>query len=74
MFTIDAVFGLNYGYVGDTMPSRPTLLDVLGPWPLRVLFMMLLGAGGMTVLWLPWWFLDRSASTNLRYSQGPPKH
>lgn len=54
IFAIDAAFGLNYGYLGRGTPSRPTLLDVLGPWPLRVVFMVLLAAGAMTVLWLPW--------------------
>ncbi len=54
MFTINAIFDLNYGYVGRATPTRPTLIDVLGPWPLRVVFMVLLGAGGMTLLWLPW--------------------
>ena len=54
VFTINAIFDLNYGYVGRPTPARPTLVDLLGPWPLRVLFMVLLGAAAMTVLWLPW--------------------
>lgn len=54
VFTIDATFGLNYGYLGRGTPSRPTLLDVLGPWPMRVVFMVLLASAGMTLLWLPW--------------------
>jgi hypothetical integral membrane protein (TIGR02206 family) len=54
MFTIDLVFDLNYGYLGRFTPSRPTLLDYLGPWPLRCVFMVMLGAIGMTALWLPW--------------------
>ena len=70
MFTIDAIFGVNYGYVGNVTPSRPTLLDVLGPWPLRVVFMALLGAGAMTLLWLPW----RLAATRLRRSEGSQEH
>ena len=71
MFTIDAIFGVNYGYVGNFTPTRPTLLDVLGPWPLRVVFMALLGAGAMTLLWLPWRLL---ASTNVSGSDGSEKH
>lgn len=59
VFTIDAVFDLNYGYLGRHTPSRPTLLDVLGPWPLRVVFMVLLASAVMTLLWLPWLFLKR---------------
>jgi uncharacterized membrane protein YwaF len=61
IFTVDAAYGLNYGYLGQGTPSRPTLLDVLGPWPLRVVFIVLLGAGAMTVLWLPWLFMRRIA-------------
>ena len=54
VFTIDAIFDLNYGYLGRPTPSRSTLLDVLGPWPLRVVFMVLLGSAAMTLLLLPW--------------------
>ena len=60
VFTIDAVFDLNYGYLGRPTPSRPTLLDVLGPWPLRVVFMVLLGAAAMTLLLIPWRFVRRN--------------
>src|SRR5262245_57097794 len=35
VFTVDAVFDVNYAYLGRSNPSRPTLLDYLGPWPLR---------------------------------------
>ena len=54
VFTIDAIFDLNYGYMGRPMPSRPSLLDFLGPWPLRVVFMVLLASAVMTLLLLPW--------------------
>lgn len=61
VFTIDAVWDLNYGYLGRSTPSRPTLLDVLGPWPLRVVFMVVLGAAAMTLLLLPWFVANRSS-------------
>lgn len=54
IFTIDAIFGLNYGYLGRATPTRPTLIDVLGPWPGRVLVMVLLASAAMALLWLPW--------------------
>ena len=54
MFAINAMFDLNYGYLGRATPTVPTLLDVLGPYPLRCVFMVLLGAAAMTALWLPW--------------------
>lgn len=59
VFTIDAIFNLNYGYLGRSMPSRPSLLDLLGPWPLRVVFMVLLGAVAQTLLLLPWLVVRR---------------
>jgi len=65
MFTIDAVFDLNYGYFGRPLPSRPTLLDVLGPWPLRVVFMVMLGTAAMAALWLPWLVLRRRMEAQL---------
>lgn len=59
VFTINAVFDLNYAYLGRGMPSRPSLLDYLGPWPQRVVLMVVLGAAGMTVLLLPWLAVHR---------------
>ncbi|MBS0198148.1 MAG: TIGR02206 family membrane protein [Planctomycetes bacterium] len=35
----DALTGFNYGYIGPTAPDAPTLVDKLGPWPLRVVWM-----------------------------------
>ncbi|GMV11073.1 MAG: hypothetical protein AMXMBFR55_28070 [Gemmatimonadota bacterium] len=54
MFIVDAAFGLNYGYLGRDMPGQPSLLDVLGAWPWRALWMVLLASLAMTLLWLPW--------------------
>ena len=54
MFAVDAAFGLNYGYFGRAVPSQPSLIDYLGPWPLRSLYMVVLGAAGMAALWAPW--------------------
>lgn len=62
VFTIDAVFSLNYAYLGRGMPSQPSLLNLLGPWPLRVVFMVLLGSAAMTVLLLPWLVRRRDLS------------
>lgn len=51
---INIAFGWNYGYVGDSRPGTPTIVDHLGPWPARVLWIMLLAAGTMVVMMLPW--------------------
>lgn len=66
IFAVDAIFDLNYGYLGRGTPSRPTLLDVLGPWPLRSLFMVMLGVVAMTLLWLPWRTRARSEARTQR--------
>jgi hypothetical integral membrane protein (TIGR02206 family) len=51
----------NYGYVGNTTPDRPTAIDALGAWPLRVYKMF----AGVIVLffamWFPWWLVGRRA-------------
>jgi hypothetical integral membrane protein (TIGR02206 family) len=62
VFCIDLVLGANYGYLGRGAPSQPTLLDLLGPWPWRVLVIMSLGAVVMVLLYLPWIPHRRSAS------------
>jgi len=54
VFVINIITGYNYGYIGNAKPSQPTLIDYLGPWPLRVLWMGLLGSGAMVLLQLPW--------------------
>ncbi len=67
---IDIAFNVNYGYVGDMAPPSPTLIDVLGPWPLRVLWLVLLGNGISLVVWAALWKLPRNeaaqASTGSR--------
>lgn len=59
VLAVDAAFDLNYGYLGRATPSRPTLLDVLGPWPLRAMSMTVLAALAMTLFQLPWAVLRR---------------
>lgn len=54
VFLLDAVFGLNYGYLGRSNPGQPTVIDLLGPWPLRALYMVLLAVTAMFIFWLPW--------------------
>lgn len=54
VFPLDLVLEVNYGYLGQGLPSQPTILDWLGPWPWRVVAMIALGAGVMVLLYLPW--------------------
>lgn len=50
---MNAIGGWNYGFVGNDVPGAPTPVDVLGPYPLRILWMILIGATAFTILWLP---------------------
>ncbi|MEM9417809.1 MAG: TIGR02206 family membrane protein [Planctomycetota bacterium] len=46
--------GWNYGYLGDVEVGRKTPLDLLPPWPWRLLAIEVLGAAMMLHAWLPW--------------------
>jgi hypothetical integral membrane protein (TIGR02206 family) len=48
----DIAFDLNYGFIGRSKPEVPTLLDQLGEWPLRAVWIFLLQQTVMAVLWL----------------------
>jgi hypothetical integral membrane protein (TIGR02206 family) len=54
LMPIDAIFGWNYGYVGPARPEQPTLIDVLGPWPWRVLVMAGMAFVVFTLMTVPW--------------------
>lgn len=64
LLTLDNLTGWDYGYVGPATPGAPTLLDVLGGYPLRLLWMALLTAAGFALAWLPW----ARETANRRYS------
>jgi hypothetical integral membrane protein (TIGR02206 family) len=51
---IDLALSANYGFLAPTVPERPTLVDLLGPWPQRLLLIFALVAGAMAILMLPW--------------------
>lgn len=51
---LNAITGWNYGFVGAGKPGQPSPIDVLGPYPLRVLWMILIGALLFLFLLLPW--------------------
>jgi hypothetical integral membrane protein (TIGR02206 family) len=53
VFTIDAIFDCNYGYVGRSRPGRPTAIDAFGPWPARVGVIMAIGALVFVLITLP---------------------
>jgi len=66
VFVVDMLLGVNYGYLGKGLPSQPTLLSWLGPWPWRVAVMAALGAAAMSLLWVPWAARSRSRGISVR--------
>lgn len=59
VLAINITFGFNYAFVGDARPGEVSVVDFLGPWPLRVVWMAALVIGFMAVLMLPWHFSNR---------------
>ncbi len=68
VWQLNILFGFNYAYVGQT-DDQPGIVLLLGSWPGRVLWMALLGAVALTLVYLPWpvarrlglaWASDRS--------------
>lgn len=61
VFSINVAFGWNYGYIGNSKPDTPTLIDSLGPWPERVLLIVLVGLAAQGAMLLPWSIARRCA-------------
>jgi hypothetical integral membrane protein (TIGR02206 family) len=53
LFVINAITGWNYGFLGDDIPGVPTPVSLLGDYPFRILWMIILGVGIFILLWLP---------------------
>lgn len=62
---IDLATGWNYGFVGPSRPDIATIVDFLGPWPLRLVFIGAAAAAAMAIVLLPW-VLRRNAAAITR--------
>lgn len=63
---LDLAFGWNYGFVGPSKPDVRTIVDALGPWPLRLAWIALIVAAAMAALVVPWHFARRAAERRAR--------
>lgn len=65
---------VNYGYVGNIEPEHPTVIQGLGPWPLRVYKMIVAVLALFLAMWLPWAVARRRVTTRRRTETGhtPP--
>jgi hypothetical integral membrane protein (TIGR02206 family) len=51
---VNGALGANYGYVGRSTPGSRTIVDALGPWPGRILWIAVIAQGAQLLAWLPW--------------------
>lgn len=51
---VNLTWHVNYGYIGNLKPDNPTLIDDLGPWPLRVFKLAVVVVVLFVVLWGIW--------------------
>ena len=74
VLAINLSLDLNYGYVGNVTPERPTVIHTLGPWPLRVYKMIVAVLARFIVMWLPWAIATRIRRVKVRTETGyiPP--
>jgi hypothetical integral membrane protein (TIGR02206 family) len=63
LIVTDALTGWNYGFLGKSNPGSPTPVDLLGPYPLRIVWMILCGALLFLLFWLPFCKLPADHST-----------
>lgn len=63
LLPIDLATGWNYGFIGPGKPEMPSIVDLLGPWPQRLVWIMALAAAAMFVLLVPWLVASRGAAS-----------
>lgn len=66
IFAVNIPFGLNYGFLGQSKPERPTIIDSLGPYPERVYLMCgasIAAFAVLTAIWPANWPRGRARST-----------
>lgn len=51
---LDILFDWNYGYIGNQTPDTSTLINLLGGWPQRLLWMFAIVFMVQLIIYLPW--------------------
>ena len=54
MLAVDVPLGVNYGYVGNAEPEHDTIIQRLGPWPLRLVWIVLIVETVFVLMWVIW--------------------
>jgi len=56
---VNVPFRFNFGFLGDSLPGNPSVLDFLGPWPQRLVFVIAIVAVLWALMVAPWRLLAR---------------
>lgn len=51
---LNIAFNWNYGFLGNSKPNAPTVIDLLGPWPQRIFIILLIAITSQILMYLPW--------------------
>lgn len=68
---VDLWLNANYGFLGQSKPLNPSIVDLLGPWPQRLAIIVPLAALALWVVFLPW-LVARRAQRPKPASVSPP--
>lgn len=52
MIPLNILLDSNYGFAGKSKPGAASIIDALGPWPVRLVWMFMIQQVLMVVLWL----------------------
>ncbi|MDF1860242.1 MAG: TIGR02206 family membrane protein [Verrucomicrobiales bacterium] len=63
LFLLNLATGWDYGFVGEGKPNHPSPIDFLGPYPLRVIWMLIIGTAIFSLLYLPWIRLQKASNS-----------
>jgi hypothetical integral membrane protein (TIGR02206 family) len=75
VFLLNMLLGSNYAYIGNASAERPTIVDKLGPWPLRAFLVGGLVFIDYLILYLFWpilWHLRGTSPPRDRSAPPPP--
>ena len=68
---INVPFGFNFGFMGDSLPGHPSVLDFLGLWPLRLVWVVLIVGTLWAVMTVPFGIRRAAIGTADRSESDP---
>ena len=66
---INVGFNMNFGFMGNSLPGHPSVLDFLGVWPLRLVWVVLIVGTLWALMTVPFVVARRARDTRLADTQ-----